>query len=54
MGAGNSRGATTVAHWAIGDYVRTGMEDNMRPGRHALEPSKAALVRQVVEPMPRR
>jgi 3-keto-5-aminohexanoate cleavage enzyme len=40
-----------VNEWAIakGGHTRTGMEDNVRLGRHVLAPSNAALVKRVVD-----
>lgn len=54
-GAGIGRDALTVARWSmeLGGHVRTGMEDNVRLDSHTLAPSNAALVRQVVELMPK-
>src|SRR3569833_2262960 len=50
-GAGIGKDQITRARWSLelGGHCRTGLEDNVRLGRHTLAPSNAALVRQVVE-----
>ena len=50
-GAGIGKDQITLARWSLelGGHCRTELEDNVRLDRQRLAPSKAALVRQVVE-----
>jgi 3-keto-5-aminohexanoate cleavage enzyme len=50
-GAGIGRDQITLNEWSIaaGGHTRTGLEDNIRLGKHTLAPSNAALVARTVD-----